>query len=180
MKQIILSASIVVLCCNNIVAQEKVKVETTNEKIKIKSVNGEAFASDIVTSDSAEANLLKSMSVKWMDAMLNHDSVMLIKLMSPEYKLHPWDGTSSVPRDRWISTLLNKLRITKWEQTSLHAKVYGDVGVVNSFYKWAGTHTERPFEAAGHLTDVWVKVRGNWVVVSRSSERFPDGGTLMK
>jgi hypothetical protein len=104
-----------------------------------------------------------------MDAMLNHDSAMLIKLMSPDYKLHSWDGKSAVPRDLWIFNLLNRLRITKWEQTNIHAEVYGNVGVVNSSNKWAGTYTDRSFESEGFLTDVWIKVGNNWQVVSRSS-----------
>jgi ketosteroid isomerase-like protein len=177
MKRNILCACLFALITTNLIAQEKVKIEKGGEKVKIKSENI-VVASVNNKPDSVESKLLESLSVKWMDAMLNHDSAMLIKLMSPDYQLHSWDGKSAVPRERWIFNLLNRLRITKWEQTNIHAKVYGNVAVVNSLYKWTGTHTDRPFESEGFLTDVWIKVGNNWQVMSRSSGI--SGDTQMK
>ncbi len=176
MKRNVFCACLFSLFTINGIAQEKVKIETAGEKVKIKSEK--IAAAPVTLSDSVTSKLLESLSVKWMDAMLNHDSAMLIKLMSPNYQLHSWDGKSAVPRDRWIFNLLNRLRISKWEQTNIHAKVYGDVAVVNSSYKWVGMHTDRPFESEGFLTDVWIKVGNNWNVVSRSSGI--SGGTPMK
>ena len=123
--------------------------------------------------DSVEAKMLEGLSVSWMNAMLSQDSALLVKLMTPEFILYSWDGSSNTPRDRWISNLLNKLRIVNWEQTSIHAKVYGETAVVNSLYKWQGTHTGRQFDAAGFLTDVWVKRNNKWQVLSRSSGSYP-------
>lgn len=146
--------------------------------VSLSSISQERIDTGSITTvtDSAEAKLLESLSVKWMDAMLNHDSAMLVKLMSPSFTLQRWDGASPVPRDLWLNTLFNKLRIIKFEQTNLHVKIFGNLAVVNSVYKWTGTHTGRAFDTAGFLTDVWAKVNNKWQVVTRSSGTFPSAG----
>lgn len=119
--------------------------------------------------DTTEAKVLEELSVTWMNAMLDHDSAALVKLMSPDFILYSWDGKSETPRERWINTLLNRLKVINWEQTSINAKVFGDMAIVNSLYKWSGTHTERQFDTSGYLTDVWMKKNNKWQVISRMS-----------
>ncbi len=86
-------------------------------------------------------NHLEQLSKEWMDAMLNHDSTKLYKLMAPEYALHSWDGNASntTPRATWMYNLFNHIKIDRWHQTAIVAQVYGNVAIVNSLYSWSGS-----------------------------------------
>lgn len=94
-----------------------------------------------VTDTMVEAELIR-LSRQWMDNMLNHDSVGLLKLMSPDYYLQGWDTANNrkTYRSDWLDNLFNRIRITKFEQSSFKAQVFGDVGIVTSFYAWAGSY----------------------------------------
>jgi hypothetical protein len=114
-----------------------------------------------------------------MDAMLRHDKAKLEELIGPDYVLRGWDGTApDTPRAAWLDNLFNHLKIDRWEQTAISARVYGDVGVVTSMYSWAGTFRDKPFDSKGFLTDVWLRRNKRWQVVSRTSGHMPGSKTL--
>jgi hypothetical protein len=114
-----------------------------------------------------------------MEAMLRHDKARLEELIAPEYVLRGWDRSApDTPRAAWLDNLYNHLKIDRWEQTAISARVYGDVGVVTSLYSWAGTFRGKPFDSKGFLTDVWVSRNRRWQVVSRTSGEIPGSKTL--
>ena len=127
-----------------------------------------------------EAELIR-LSKQWMDAMLNHDSVSLLKLMSPDYYLQGWDTANNRKTYRfdWLDNLFNRIRIIKFEQSSLKAQVFGDVGIVTSFYAWAGNFATKDFSNNGFIMDVWMRKNNKWQVTSRTAGIFP-GGTVME
>lgn len=121
------------------------------------------------------------LSRQWMDVMQNHDSISLLKLMSQDYYLQAWDTANNrvTYRAAWLDNLFNRIRITKFEQSSLKAQVFGDVGIVTSLYTWAGSFAGKGFSNSGFVMDVWMRKNNKWQVTSRTAGIFP-GGTVME
>lgn len=132
-----------------------------------------------VTDTMVEAELIR-LSKQWMDVMLNHDSVGLLKLMSPDYYLQGWDTANNRKTNRsdWLDNLFNRIRITKFEQSSFKAQVFGDVGIVTSFYEWAGSFATKDFSNNGFIMDVWKQKNNKWQVTSRTAGIFPGGNVM--
>ena len=133
-----------------------------------------------IADTTVEAELIR-LSKQWMDAMQNHDSAGLLKLMSPDYYLQGWDTANNrkTYRADWLDNLFNRIRITKFEQSSFRAQVFGDVGIVTSFYTWAGNFATKDFSNNGFIMDVWMRKNNKWQVTSRTAGIFP-GGIVME
>ena len=133
-----------------------------------------------ISDTTVEAELIR-LSKQWMDAMQNHDSMGLIKLMSPDYYLQGWDTANNriTYRADWLFNLFNRIRITKFDQSSFKVQVFGDVGLVTSLYSWAGSFATNGFSNSGFILDVWMRKNNKWQVVSRTAGIHP-GGTVME
>lgn len=130
--------------------------------------------------DSASVAELIRLSKLWMEAMLHHDSTLLIELMAPEYRLQRWDGKVLAYRALWLDNLFHHIKITHWEQSDFIAQVYGDVAIVTSHYGWTGSGFDKEFDSKGYLTDVWVRHNNHWQVVSRTNGVLEGSKTLYK
>jgi ketosteroid isomerase-like protein len=126
------------------------------------------------TSPRDEAQLV-DLSKSWSTAMNDRDRAKLEELMAPEFVLHKWDNTRDIARARWFEFFINHFKITEFEQTTITARVYGDVGVVTSkFPIMRTTFDDKPMgELHGYFTDVWRRANGQWQVVSRTSADIP-------
>lgn len=120
------------------------------------------------TADEAE---LIRLSQEWMDAALvKPDGKRLEELMAPEYNLQAFDASRAPqPRAAWLALLKNGLKVHDFRYTSINAKVFGDVGIVYSTFRWSGQLRGVEFQDAGVLVDVWQRRKGKWQVVSRRS-----------
>jgi hypothetical protein len=158
-------------------SQQKTKTKTDHAKVK---VQGQGFAGDNLNlqADTIQAVELVGLSKKWMDAMMKHDSTQLETIMAAEYNLKKGDGSVAAERAMWLYNLYNHLKISRFEQSSISAQVYGNIGIVTSMYSWAGTMHNNQFESKGYMTDVWLKRNNHWQVVSRTSATFPGSNTL--
>jgi hypothetical protein len=144
--------------------------------LTISLVQSEGIGSPLPSGQPPE---LEQLSKEWMDAMLRHDKPKLEELLASEYVLRNWDGSApETPRAAWLDNLFKHLKIDRWEQSAISARVYGDVGVVTSLYSWAGTFHGKPFDSKGFLTDVWLRRNQRWQVVSRTSGPIPGSKTL--
>ena len=120
---------------------------------------------------SPEESVLLRLSQEWMDAALfKKDEKRLRELMAPEFTLQIWDASRAPqPFDAWLHTLKNRLGRIEFEYSGLNARVFGDVAMVYSRFRWKGTMDGKPFADSGFLADVWVKKDGKWQVVARRS-----------
>lgn len=119
---------------------------------------------------TAEEAELIGLSREWMDAAIRHDWAKLDRIMAPEFTLQIWDASRAPqPRDKWLETLRNRLTDWKSDYTAISARVFGNVGVVYSRYRWSGKLDGKPFNDGGLMIDVWQKHKGKWRVVARRS-----------
>ncbi len=128
--------------------------------------------------DSTEKEKLEQLSKAWMNAMISHDTSTLKYLMSPEYKLQRWDGSTPVYLSTWLDNLLNHIKIVKFEQSNIYAQIHGDVALVTSLYSWEGTFNDHPFDSKGYIVDTWVRNNNHWQVISRTNGTFTGSKTL--
>lgn len=120
---------------------------------------------------SPEESVLLQLSQEWMDtALLKKDEKRLRDLMAPEFTLQIWDASRAPqPLEAWLTTLKQRLDAVEFEYSGINARVFGDVAVVYSRFRWKGTLEGKPFSDSGFLTDVWVRKGGKWQVVARRS-----------
>ena len=128
--------------------------------------------------DTTEKEKLVQLSKAWMNAMISHDTSTLKDLMSPEYKLQRWDGTTPVYLSTWLDNLLHHIKIIKFEQSNIYAEIHGDVALVTSLYSWEGTFNDHQFDSKGYIVDTWVRNNNHWQVISRTNGVF-DGSKTM-
>lgn len=169
--------------CTQTFAQEKIKSKNNEAKVKIKATsstdkNSVSIKNHSLLNDSTEGLELIRLSKLWTDAAIRHDSIVLIELMAPEYKLQRTSGGTPTYRSTWLDNLFNNLKISKWNQSNYNAQVYGNVGVVTSLFDWAGTFHNNAFDSKGYSIDVWVKHNNHWQVVTRTVGTFEGSKTL--
>ena len=121
----------------------------------------------VPTPEEAELILL---SREWMHVALEKNEPKLRKLMAPEFTLQIWDA-SRAPQvfESWLQMLLHQLNILEFEYSSISARVFGEVGIVYSAFRWTGTIDGNAFSDTGFMADFWSKQSGSWQVVARRS-----------
>ncbi len=117
-----------------------------------------------------EAELIR-LSREWMDvALFKDDEKRLEELMAPEFSLQAFDvSRAPQPRAAWLATRKTALKVHDFAYTSINARVYGDVGIVYSAFRWSGQMRGVEFQDSGVMVDIWQRRNGKWQVVSRRS-----------
>ncbi len=120
---------------------------------------------------SPEESELIRLSQEWMaSALLHRDETKLRELMAPEFTLQIWDASRAPqPLAAWLDMLRGRLEGIEFEYAGLNARVFGDVAVVYSRFRWKGTIDGTPFADSGFMADVWTRTAGRWQVVARRS-----------
>ncbi len=92
----------------------QLKIASHMVDLKVNASNGTELKNEITVfyDDSTSAAELIRLSKLWMEAMLHHDSTLLIELMAPEYRLQRWDGKVLAYRDLWLNNLFYHIKIT--------------------------------------------------------------------
>ena len=121
----------------------------------------------VPTPEEAELILL---SHEWMHVALEKNEPELRKLMALEFTLQIWDA-SRAPQvlESWLHMLLHRLNDLEFEYTSISARVFGEVAIVYSAFRWSGTMDANAFSDTGFMADFWSKKSGSWQVVARRS-----------
>lgn len=109
------------------------------------------------------------------------DAAVAQALMAPEYAFH-WVApkmhgrlmsTPNAPRGKWSEELFQRFRGGPLEWSTVDARVYGNLGVVVSHYRWIGSWDNQSFTYEGYLTDIWIRRSGRWQVLESHASLVP-------
>ena len=115
--------------------------------------------------DSAQIEI-RQLTDEWNNAIVNRDSILLNKILGPEYSLN---GT--VSRDNWMNNTLHHLDTdTLKNVTPLVITFYGLAIKSEGTYFWKASYDGKPRINSNYVvTDIWLKRNGHWQVILRMS-----------
>jgi hypothetical protein len=129
-----------------------------------------------VAGDGAD---IRELERQWRDALFAKDEVQLRKLIHPQFKLVGIrsTGTVAVGLEDWL------IALQKMDLISLEVRVMDSVRLDQTMVATVDAQWKLRF--MGHaidervlLTDVWVKIDGEWQVVRRHSSPVPAGVSI--
>ena len=122
---------------------------------------------------------IRDLERQWRDALFAKDEVQLRKLIHPQFKLVGIrsTGTVAVGLEDWL------IALQKMDLISLEVRVMDSVRLDQTMVATVDAQWKLRF--MGHaidervlLTDVWVKIDGEWQVVRRHSSPVPAGVSI--
>ena len=122
---------------------------------------------------------IRELERQWRDALFAKDEVQLRKLIHPQFKLVGIrsTGTVAVGLEDWL------IALQKMDLISLEVRVMDSVRLDQTMVATVDAQWKLRF--MGHaidervlLTDVWVKIDGDWQVVRRHSSPVPAGVSI--
>ncbi len=139
-----------------------------------------AFVFAVGTASAGNMSTTKESLVKlettWSEAMVDRNVTAVDGILAPSWTAQDTSGKPTTKRGVLADLKSGKLRITSMENHDQHARVYGDVAIVQ------GADTEKSSYAgkdtSGEYTwmDVFMKHHGKWrAVASQNSHVTPNG-----
>jgi hypothetical protein len=130
---------------------------------------------------SAGTEELVAKSKELNRAFTARDAKAAEALLAPEYTLHFIDKNMrgsiapapNAPRGKWLADLFSRLSNGPLEWNLVDARVYGNLGVVVTYYRWSGTRDGRHFAYEGYITDVWIRRSNRWQVLESHADLLP-------
>ena len=111
-------------------------------------------------------------------AITLRDSAKAESMLAPEYTLHFIDRymqgslqkSPGAPRGKWLADAFKHVSNGPLEWAINDVRVYEDIGVVTSHYRWIGTYYNQGFQSEGFITDVWLYRDGRWQLLSSTAD----------
>lgn len=131
---------------------------------------GPAVAAPAVEPDSLSRLALERALDAFGDAFLSADAEGLDTLLMPEY-LHTNGGSGTVldkaawldfVRSRRAELARGRLRVDRYETSSVTIRRHGDAAVVSSRVLSEGVRDGTPYASRLQVTQLWVRTDGRW------------------
>ena len=113
---------------------------------------------------------LEKLSWDWMNAWKSKDTVLLEKLLAPEYRLLALINGQliTIPKQAWLKTA--KVYIpSSFRYYDFDIRLYGNTAVVQSMFDQVATLNGQDRSGTFQITDIWVKKKIGWQVVHRQT-----------
>jgi ketosteroid isomerase-like protein len=117
---------------------------------------------------------LERLSWDWMNAWKAKDTVLLEKILAPDYRLLALINGElvSMNREQWLKTV--PLYIPKsLRYYDFDIRIYGNTAIVQSKFDQEATLNGQDRSGTFQITDVWVKNKSGWQVVHRHTNLKP-------
>lgn len=128
----------------------------------------------LMAQDEKVKKELEQLSWDWMNAWKAKDTVLLEKLLAPDYRLLALINgeLASMNREKWLKTV--PLYIPKsFRYYDFDIRIYGNTAIVQSKFDQEATLNGQDRSGTFQITDVWVKNKSGWQVVHRHTNLKP-------
>jgi ketosteroid isomerase-like protein len=103
---------------------------------------------------------------KWADAYKKRDLSILSSVLAEDFIITVEDG-STYGKVGYISHSADfSVRVDVAELSEMKVRMHGNTAVVTGAYHEKGASKGAPYEYRDRLTDVWMKIGGNWQVIA--------------
>jgi ketosteroid isomerase-like protein len=112
------------------------------------------------------AETIRSLEKKWTESYKQRRVDILASLLAEDFVITVEDG-QTYSKSGYIShTADTSVRVEVAEISDLKVRMHGNTAVVTGAYHEKGESNRKRYEYHDRLTDVWMKVGGNWQVVA--------------
>ncbi|HEY0730797.1 MAG TPA: nuclear transport factor 2 family protein [Chitinophagaceae bacterium] len=129
----------------------------------------------LMAQDEKTKNELERLSWDWMNAWKAKDTVLLEKILAPDYRLLALINGElvSINREKWLKTV--PMYIPKsFRYYDFDIRIYGNTAIVQSKFDQEATLNGQDRSGTFQITDVWVKNKSGWQVVHRHTNLKPN------
>ena len=128
----------------------------------------------LMAQDEKTKKELERLSWDWMNAWKAKDTVLLEKILAPDYRLLALMNGElvSINREKWLKTV--PVYIPKSiRYYDFDIRIYGNTAIVQSKFDQEATLNGQDRSGTFQITDVWVKNESGWQVVHRHTTLKP-------
>jgi ketosteroid isomerase-like protein len=115
-------------------------------------------------SDPAET--IRGLEKKWTESYKQRQVDILSSLLAEDFVITVEDGHTYSKAGYISHTADTSVHVEVTEITDLKVRMHGNTAVVTGAYYEKGESNGKRYEYHDRLTDVWMKVGGNWQVVA--------------
>ena len=113
---------------------------------------------------------------RFMKAVAERDLDFLERYLGEEFTLTTGrPGNEVRGREEWLEITARRYSIDEWDFEQLEILPYGHVAVARSRYVQRGSMDGQDRSQPFLMTDVWVRRKGDWVLVTRHISPLPAG-----
>jgi Domain of unknown function (DUF4440) len=125
----------------------------------------------VVPVDSKQSErALRQLEQRMMKAVAERDLSWLERHLGEEFALTTGrPGAEIRTRAEWLAVTRDRYVIESFEFTTIDVRTYGHVAVVGVRYRQTGSLDGQDRSSEYLLTDVWIRRKGRWQLVSRHS-----------
>lgn len=114
--------------------------------------------------DSVET--IRALERKWTESYKQRRVDILSSLLAEDFVITVEDGHTYSKAGYISHTADTSVRVEVAEISDLKVRMHGNIAVVTGAYHEKGESNGKRYEYHDRLTDVWMKVGGNWQVVA--------------
>lgn len=116
--------------------------------------------------EKSDAATIRALELKWTESYKQHNIDILSSLLAEDFVITIEDG-STYSKAGYISHSADPAtKVQVAELSDLKVRMHGDTGVVTGAYHEKGESNGKPYEYHDRLTDIWMKLGGQWQVVA--------------
>jgi ketosteroid isomerase-like protein len=112
------------------------------------------------------AETIRSLEKKWAESYKQRRVDILLSLLAEDFVITVEDGRTYSKAGYISHTADTSVRVEVAEISDLKVRMHGNTGVVTGAYYEKGESNGKRHGYHDRLTDVWMKVGGNWQVVA--------------
>jgi|SRR5215472_5808305 len=112
-----------------------------------------------------EAKILE-LEKKWTDGYKLHHINTMISLLAEDFVITVEDGRTFGKMGYIAHTADSATQVDVAEESDLRVRMHGNVAIVTGAYHETGTTKGRRYEYRDRLTDVWMKINGQWQIIA--------------
>jgi ketosteroid isomerase-like protein len=114
---------------------------------------------------SPEATVL-TLEKKWTDAYKLRNITLLTSMLADDFIITVEDGNIYGKMGYMSHTADTSTQVDVAEESDLKVRIHGNVAVVTGAYHETGTSKGKRYEYHDRLTDVWMKIDGQWRLIA--------------
>lgn len=108
---------------------------------------------------------IRELESKWTDAYKHRHIAGLASLLADDFVITTEDGRT-YGKVGFLSYNSGALRVDVAEMSDLKIRIHGDTAVVTGSYHERGEANGTQYDYHDRLTDVWMKIGGNWQLIA--------------
>ena len=107
-----------------------------------------------------------ALEAKWTDAYRQRNITILTSLLAEDFIITVEDGRVFGKIGYMSHTADPSVQVATADESDLRVNLHGNVAVVTGAYHETGTAKGKRYEYRDRMTDVWMKIDGQWQLIA--------------